>query len=85
MELLNSRLSSTQSEIFLVSCDSNDLLSLLEPLVSVVKSIETLKCEELNDEVLLNQQTALLSIKLLAKHLAYDNYVIFKPVSDVFV
>lgn len=84
MELLNSRLSSSQREAFITSCDSQDILALLVPLVNVVGSIETLQTGEVNEEVFLNQQTALLSIKYLAKHFAYENYNRFKPVSKFF-
>lgn len=82
MELLNSRLSFSQREMFLTSCNSADLLVLLEPLSKVVGSIETLRAEEINEEVFLNQQTALLSIKYLAKHMAYENYEKFKPILE---
>jgi len=85
MELLNSRLSSSQRDAFISSCDTQDILALLKPLVNVVASIETLPIDELNEEVFLNQQTALLSIKYLAKHLAYENYSKFKPVSEIFL
>lgn len=84
MELLNSRLSTSQREAFLASCDSKDLLALLEPLMSIVGTINEGHLEELNEEMFLNQQTAMLSIKFLAKHLAYDNYGKFKPVSKQF-
>ncbi|KAK3912207.1 HEAT repeat-containing protein 1 [Frankliniella fusca] len=82
MELLNSRLSSSQREVFLSSCESTDLLNLLEPLLAVVKTIETRTNSELNEEVFLNQQTALLSIKYLAKNLAYENFKKFKPILE---
>lgn len=82
MELLNSRLSSSQREMFISSCDSKDILALLKPLVNVVESIETLQTDELNEEVFLTQQTALLSIKYLAKYLAYENYSTFKPILE---
>lgn len=82
MELLNSRLSSSQREVFLASCESEDLLALLEPLLNVVKTITTVSNGEFSEEVFLNQQTALLSIKYLAKHLAYDNFKTFKPILE---
>ncbi|XP_034252662.1 HEAT repeat-containing protein 1 [Thrips palmi] len=82
MELLNSRLSSSQREAFISSCDSQEILALLNPLVNVVSSIDALQTSELNEEVFLNQQTALLSIKYLAKYLAYENYSRFKPLLE---
>jgi len=100
LELLNARLS-PQNKSFRLICDSETLLTLLKPLMSIVSTIEvTLNGDaEMDDEMdgndktaakktskeetLLTQQTALFSLKILARQLAYDHRDKFTPVSFI--
>ncbi|CAH0404614.1 unnamed protein product [Chilo suppressalis] len=81
MELLNTKLS---SEIF-DDVDKELLCSLLPPLMGIIKTIES-KDENVTEitahEIELNQQTALLSLKLLTRKLASENPEPFKPVLE---
>lgn len=83
MELLNSKIQHHPE--FLANADRGALLSLLDPLLDIVKTIES-KDKNLNEiaaqELELNQQTALLSLKLLTRMLASENPEPFKPVLD---
>ncbi|XP_068621237.1 HEAT repeat-containing protein 1 [Battus philenor] len=83
MELLNSKIQFSP-EMF-VGVDKDLLFSLLPALLDIVKTIDSK--EELNgiddQELKLNQQTALLSLKLLARMLAADNPEPFKSVLEI--
>ncbi|KAJ0181615.1 hypothetical protein K1T71_002337 [Dendrolimus kikuchii] len=83
MELLNSKIQSSP-EIF-NEVDKDLLFSLLPALLDIVKTIET-KDETLSEttaqELELNQQTALLSLKLLTRMLASENPEPFKEVLE---
>lgn len=83
MELLNSKIQSSP-ELF-QDVDKELLFSLLPPLLDIVKTIEN-KDDSLNEiaaqELELNQQTALLSLKLLTKMLASENPEPFKSVLE---
>lgn len=83
MELLNSKIQFSP-ELF-EGVDVELLFSLLPPLLDIVKTIET-KDETSNEiaaqELELNQQTALLSLKLLTKMLASKNPEPFKNVLE---
>ncbi|XP_046961956.1 HEAT repeat-containing protein 1 [Vanessa cardui] len=83
MELLNSKIQ-TSPEMF-ADVDKKLLFSLLPELLSIVKTIESHN-DNLNEndaqELELNQQTALLSLKLLARMLASENPQPFKPVLE---
>lgn len=83
MELLNSKIQFSP-EIF-EGVDKELLFSLLPPLLDIVKTIET-KEENLSEiaaqELELNQQTSLLSLKLLTKMLASENPEPFKDVLE---
>ncbi|CAB3248200.1 unnamed protein product [Arctia plantaginis] len=83
MELLNSKIQFSP-ELF-QDVDKELLFSLLPPLLDIVKTIET-KDDSLSEvaaqELELNQQTALLSLKLLTKMLASENPEPFKSVLE---
>lgn len=83
MELLNSKIQFSPE--FFEGVDKELLFSLLPPLLDIVKTIET-KDESLTEiaaqELELNQQTALLSLKLLTKMLASENPEPFKAVLE---
>ncbi|XP_075991949.1 HEAT repeat containing 1 homolog l(2)k09022 [Anticarsia gemmatalis] len=83
MELLNSKIQFSP-ELF-EGVHKELLFSLLPPLLDIVKTIET-KDETLSEvaaqELELNQQTALLSLKLLTKMLASENPEPFKSVLE---
>ncbi|XP_072937349.1 HEAT repeat-containing protein 1 [Epargyreus clarus] len=83
MELLNSKIQFS-SELF-NDIDLELLFSLLPVLLDIVKTVET-NDENLNEsaaqEQELNQQTALLSLKLLTRMLASENPEPFKPVLE---
>lgn len=84
MELLNSKIQ-FEPEMF-DSVDKNLLYSLLPVLLDIIKTIDT-KDDSLSDvtgqELELNQQTALLSLKLLTRFLASQNPMPFKPVLEI--
>ncbi|XP_052757837.1 HEAT repeat-containing protein 1 [Galleria mellonella] len=84
MELLNSKIQ-FNPEMF-ENVNRNLLYSLLPALLDIVKTIES-KDETLNEvaaqELELNQQTALLSLKLLTRLLASKNPEPFKPVLEI--
>lgn len=83
MELLNSKIQFSP-ELF-EGVDKELLFSLLPPLLDIVKTIET-RDENLSEiasqELELNQQTALLSLKLLTRMLASENPEPFKDVLE---
>ncbi|KAM3962725.1 HEAT repeat containing 1 homolog l(2)k09022 [Aphomia sociella] len=83
MELLNSKIQFSP-EMF-KNVDQELLYSLLPALLDIVKTIEA-KDETLSEvaaqELELNQQTALLSLKLLTRLFAGENPVPFKPVLE---
>lgn len=83
MELLNSKIQHHPE--FLANVDRDTMLSLLDPLLDIIRTIE-IKDQNLNEiaaqEIELNQQTALLSLKLLTRMLATENPEPFKPVLD---
>ncbi|XP_013181266.1 PREDICTED: HEAT repeat-containing protein 1 [Papilio xuthus] len=84
MELLNSKIQ-FNPEMF-VDVDKELLFSLLPALLDIVKTIDTNNdslSEIAAQELELNQQTALLSLKLLARMLAADNPEPFKPVLEI--
>ncbi|CAG5048433.1 unnamed protein product [Parnassius apollo] len=84
MELLNSKIQFSP-EMFM-DVDKELLFSLLPALLDIVKTIDK-KDDSLSEieaqELELNQQTALLSLKLLTRMLAADNPEPFKPVLEV--
>jgi len=75
MELLNTRLQHQGS--FFSSCNRETLYSLLTPLLSVMGSIGS---DTVKPDLETNQQVAMLSVKLLARHLAPENPSQFKQV-----
>jgi hypothetical protein len=75
MELLNTRLQHQGS--FFSNCNHDTLYSLLTPLLSVMGSIGSATKPDLET----NQQVAMLSVKLLARHLAPENPSQFKQVN----
>lgn len=83
MELLNSKIQFSP-EMF-ANVDNELMFSLLPALLDTIKTIET-KDESLNEiaaqELEVNQQTALLSLKLLTRMLASENPEPFKPVLE---
>lgn len=83
MELLNSKIQHHPE--FLAKADRVAILALLDPLLDIIKTIDK-KDESLNEiaaqELELNQQTALLSLKLLTRMLAAENPEPFQPVLD---
>ena len=76
MELLNTRLQHQGS--FFSTCNRETLYSLLTPLLSVMGSIGSVTVKP---DLETNQQVAMLSVKLLARHLAPENPSQFKQVS----
>lgn len=76
MELLNTRLQHQGS--FFSSCNHETLYSLLTPLLSVMGSIGS---DTVKPDLETNQQVAMLSVKLLARHLAPENPSQFKQVN----
>lgn len=83
MELLNSKIQH-QPE-FLANADREALLSLLDPLLDIIKTIDSKDVspyEIAAQELEMNQQTALLSLKLLTRMMASENPEPFKPVLD---
>lgn len=83
MELLNSKIQFSLE--FFNDCDKDLLYSLLPALLDVVKTIEspvTGLSETDLKEMESNQQTALLSLKLLTRMLAAENPEAFKPVLE---
>ncbi|CAG9784650.1 unnamed protein product [Diatraea saccharalis] len=84
MELLNSKIQFS-SGIF-DDVDKELLFSLLSPLLDIIKTIE-IKDDSLTElaaqEIEVNQQTALLSLKLLTRMLASENPEPFKPVLEI--
>ncbi|CAH2066051.1 unnamed protein product, partial [Iphiclides podalirius] len=84
MELLNSKIQFSP-EMF-ADVDKELLFSLLPALLDIVRTIDdkdTTLSETAAQELELNQQTALLSLKLLARTLAGENPEPFKPVLEV--
>ncbi|CAG9121545.1 unnamed protein product [Plutella xylostella] len=83
MELLNSKIQFSPE--FFADCDKDLFFSLLPALLAIVETIDTSQ-ETTNNEVAqeleLNQQTALLSLKLLTRMLATENPEEFKPVLE---
>lgn len=67
MELLNSKLQNSSE--FFDDCSSEEIYSLVSPLISIIKNIEEAEVES-DDELII--QTALLSLKLLIKYLISD-------------
>ncbi|EFA00063.1 HEAT repeat-containing protein 1 homolog [Tribolium castaneum] len=67
MELLNSKLQNNPS--FFDDCTSEQIYSLIPPLISIIKNVEEAQSES-DDELIV--QTALLSLKLLTKFLVSD-------------
>lgn len=65
LELLNTKLQSGSD--FFKNCNQNELNSLITPLTDIIKTIEN---ETITTEQEVIVQTALLSLKLLVKHLA---------------
>lgn len=83
MEILNTKLQHHIS--FFADCDRPVVYSLLEPLLDIIGDINS--NNEIPDglskqEVELNQQTALLSLKLLVRLLAQEDPMKFKPILD---
>lgn len=76
LELLNTRLQYQAS--FFISCQPEHLLSILPPLLTIVKDISSGGSSAPEIEVI--QQTALLSLKLIARILAQDYPNEFKKV-----
>jgi len=76
MELLNTRLQHQGS--FFSFCSRETLYSLLTPLLSVMGSIGS---DSVKPDLETNQQVAMLSVKLLARHLAPANPSQFKQVN----
>jgi U3 small nucleolar RNA-associated protein 10 len=76
MELLNTRLQHQAS--LLSSCNHEALYSLLTPLLAVMGSSGDVAVKPDLDT---NQQVAMISIKLLARHLAPENPSQFKEVN----
>lgn len=70
MELMNARL---QNEEFFSTCKTEDVLSLVDPLLQIISRISV----DSSVEEQLNQQTALASIKLLARLLAAQHTDVF--------
>lgn len=84
MEILNTKLQHHIS--FFADCDRPVIYSLLEPLLDIIGDINS--NNEIPDglskqEVELNQQTALLSLKLLVRLLAQEDPMKFKPILDL--
>ncbi|XP_045774481.1 HEAT repeat-containing protein 1 [Maniola jurtina] len=83
MELLNTKIQFSPD--MFASVDRNLLFSILPALLDIVKTIEV-KNDSLDEntaqELELNQQTALLSLKLLTRMLASENPGQFKPVLE---
>jgi U3 small nucleolar RNA-associated protein 10 len=75
MELLNARLQ--HQGHFFSSCNREALYSLLTPLLSVMGSIGSVTVKP---DLETNQQVAMFSVKLLARHLAPENPSQFKQV-----
>ena len=78
LDLANTFLQQEQQEF--ADEEKNCLLNLLEPLVEIINSIGT----EIEQQDLMLQQTALLTLKLLAKVLCSDHAEKFKKVSFPF-
>ncbi|PNF34295.1 HEAT repeat-containing protein 1 [Cryptotermes secundus] len=76
MELLNTRLYQTS---FFTSCNHKALYSLLTPLLAVMGSIGD---ATVKPDLETNQQIAMLSVKLLARHLAPENPSQFKQILE---
>jgi U3 small nucleolar RNA-associated protein 10 len=76
MELLNTRLYQTS---FFTACNHEALYSLLTPLLAVMGSIGD---ATVKPDLETNQQVAMLSLKLLARHLAPENPSHFKQVNS---
>ncbi|GLH02314.1 HEAT repeat-containing protein 1 homolog [Gryllus bimaculatus] len=76
MELMNARL---QNEEFFMSCKTEDLLSLVKPLLSIISTINE---ENISFDEQLNQQTALASMKLMARLMASKHIEIFGEILD---
>lgn len=83
MELLNTKIQAEPE--FFAKCDNDLMLSMLPPLLDIIQTIET-EDDTLNEaaaqELQLNQQTALLSLKLLIRYLGTENPDAFIPVLD---
>ncbi|XP_011298261.1 HEAT repeat-containing protein 1, partial [Fopius arisanus] len=75
LELLNTRLQQRKFN----EEDYQDLLSLIDSLLETVSS----QSKVLNQETEVIQQTALITLKFLAKFLAADNPLKFKPVLEI--
>lgn len=74
MDLLNAHIQSRRDSF--TAAEKQSLRTLLEPLVEIIKSMS----QEADKETELAQQTALYSIKLLAKVLASEDIRLFKEV-----
>lgn len=81
MELLNTKIQFSPE--FFADCENQSMYSLLPPLLDMIKTIEgNDDINETAQEMELNQQTALLSLKLLIRHLAPNDPEPFKPVLE---
>ncbi|XP_077285744.1 HEAT repeat containing 1 homolog l(2)k09022 [Arctopsyche grandis] len=80
MELLNTKLQHNAS--FFADCDKELLFTVLDPLMGIIRDIEINEIPEglSKQETELNQQTALLSLKMLVRLLSQDEPDTFKPI-----